>query len=410
MGYALLFVALMSTSFGQSIVFSILPTITRELGLRDSSIALIHSIPALIWALTSPFWGRASDVWGRRPIIVIGIFGWGISAFMFAFSIQLGVWGLVAIGPVYLMMIGTRSLFGLVSSGAMPAANAYVSERTSPAERTTAIATLAAANGIGQLAGPGVGAALIVFGLVTPFYATGILALVGAFFVWLYLPEERKPKKRYSTQEEDAAPRAWVSPLDPRVLPFFIIGTSGAVANSIILTTAGFYFADILGMSARDAVPLVGIALIGKAAAALLCQLVIIRMLKPSARLLLQIAPVITLIAYVIFLIATSLTTLVLALVLLGFGFALTQPGNTAGLSLSVDEDELGTANGMLGTANAMGFAVGPVIAMPLYEWWIHAPYFLNLGAISIALATAWLHPAVRRLGHPVRRAPITSE
>lgn len=400
--FGLLFFALMSNGFGQSIVFSMLPPIIRELGLRDSSVALIHAIPAIIWAITSPMWGRTSDRWGRRPVIFIGVFGWGISAALFALSIQLGLMGLIALGPVYVIMIASRSLFGLTTSGVMPAANAYVAERTTRADRTAAMATLGAANGIGNMTGPAVGAVLVVFGLVAPFYATAVVSVLGALAVLYFLPEGSK----HAQPSQAVEPRPWLNPRDKRILPFLINGFSNAFTQSAAMSTIGFYFADILNLSSEQTVRLVGWALMAHAVAALCTQLIFIRLFKPSARVLLTVGPALILLSFCILIVSSNLTMLMTSLVILGLGLGLFWPGCTSGLSLSVNDTELGTANGMVGSSFAIGFAVGPIVAAPFYEVWHPGPYVLGLAMMTVVLINGLSSPVIRGLGHGTRHNP----
>ena len=70
---------------------------------------------------------------------------------------------------------------------------------------------LNAAFGLGAAIGPGVGAALIIFGEVAPLYFVAFLAFVSAAAICILLPERSRPRKR-----EEVKHLSW---FDPRVVP-----------------------------------------------------------------------------------------------------------------------------------------------------------------------------------------------
>src|SRR5579864_3553865 len=51
--------------------FTILPPLSRQLGLSEIETTGIFSVSAAIWVVTSAFWGKLSDRWGRKPIMLM---------------------------------------------------------------------------------------------------------------------------------------------------------------------------------------------------------------------------------------------------------------------------------------------------------------------------------------------------
>lgn len=394
-GFLLVFACLLSMGVGQSIAFSVLPPITRDLGLADSSVALVHSVPAMLWAVTAPLWGRYSDRHGRRNVIVIGFVGWGLSSLLFAFSIQAALWGSLALTPALIAMVASRSIFGLTTSGGVAAAQAYVAERTSRRERTSTMAMLGSANMLGTILGPGLGALLVVIGLVAPFYTTAFVALGAAILVWFYLPEARKR----TALNEPRVKQRWLSPMDTRIMPFLISDTSTAIVQIATMSTVGFYFADVLSIASVEAAQLVGGALMINAGCAMISQLVIVQRFKPSATTMLRLGAILVVGGNLIFLMADGYWFLVGALAVLGFGFGLLAPGNMAGISLTVETHELGAANGLMASVRATGFAASPLFALPLYEVMQTGPYIVNVLVMTVVCGVVWLHPTMRRIG-----------
>src|SRR5262245_24619522 len=116
-------------------LFAILPPAARELGIKPVQISIIFATSASFWIFVSPWWGRQSDVWGRRPVVLIGLLGFGLSMALLGATIALGGAGMLPAALVWPMLIASRCVFALVGSGTGPASQAYVADRTTAAER-----------------------------------------------------------------------------------------------------------------------------------------------------------------------------------------------------------------------------------------------------------------------------------
>src|SRR5262249_59927892 len=120
----------------------------------------------------------------------------GVWTFAFAsvLSVALMHWTVPAL--TFVLLVFTRCIYGVFGSGSYPAAQAYIADRTTFAERTESIAGLNAAFGLGQAIGPGIGAALIFLGSTAPFYFVALLGFASAAVIWLLLPERSQPHQR----------------------------------------------------------------------------------------------------------------------------------------------------------------------------------------------------------------------
>jgi MFS family permease len=384
--FTLLFVSLISVGMGQSLMFAILPPIARQLGLSEVQVGAIFAVSALLWVIASPFWGARSDAWGRRPVILLGLCGFALSMASFAACVQAGLSGWLGLIPAYVLMVVSRAVFGLFGSATVPAAQAYVAERTGLYERPAEIALLGAAFGLGVTLGPGLVAALLGMGLVAPFYAVALLGAASALLVGLRLPEQLP-------RQTQVQPRSRMRLRDPRVLPFLLVGIALAIGQASAMQTAGFYVIDVLGYSIQRGARMVGIALMGAAAAGLFSQLVIIRLLRPSPRSLMASGALCGMGAFAGLVFGGSFSSLFSAMVLLGFSFGLVRPGAVAGASMTVGADEQGAVAGLMNTTGAIGVVFAPFVAMPLYQWIPQAPYVLSLALAAVTLLYVWLNP-----------------
>jgi len=82
--FRLLFVCLMATAVGNSMLFAILPPLARELEVAEVWVGAIYTISALLFLLMSPVWGALSDRWGRKPLITLGLSAFSFSCLVFA--------------------------------------------------------------------------------------------------------------------------------------------------------------------------------------------------------------------------------------------------------------------------------------------------------------------------------------
>ena len=138
-----------------------------------------------------PVLGRRSDVWGRKPVILLGLVGFGISTGGLALLLLIGQQGWLPLMTLYILMIIIRSIFGLFGSGSPSAAQAYIADRTTREERTGGVAAIGAAFGMGTIIGPGFAAVLAAVHLLAPFFAVAVFALCGAVAIALFLPERQ---------------------------------------------------------------------------------------------------------------------------------------------------------------------------------------------------------------------------
>ena len=390
--FAILFFSLVCMGAGQSVMFAILPSLARQMGLSEFQASLPFVASATIWVFSSGFWGRKSDHWGRKPVMLIGLIAFGISFASFAAVTNAGIVKLLPLTVAYPMMIASRALYGLFGSGTFPSAQAYIADRTTRAERTQGLATINAAFGLGTTIGPGIGAALVVFGLFTPFYFTAAAAFISAGAIWFLLPERTAPRHH----AKQIGTLKWH---DRRVFTLIIFGLGLSTVGAIPIQTIGYFFIDTLHLKPADASQYVGIGLMASAMAALFAQLVIVQRYDLSARVLIRWGVIIAFISNVGFVIGHQFGVLVLALLLSGLGFGMARPGYGAAASLAVDPHEQGAIAGITGATSGAGFIFGPIIGNGLYELSPVAPYLFGAVLMALLYVYAVLSPDLKRAG-----------
>lgn len=182
-----LFVTIFIDMLGFGIIIPILPIFTKELGAQDYQVGLIAMIFPIMNFLFAPFWGTLSDRHGRRPIMLLSIFITGIAYFVFAQA------------NVLLILFLSRMLSGIGSAN-ISVAQAYITDVTSPEERTKSLGFLGAAFGIGFIIGPSLGGFLKSVsspGTVDWVgYVASAMCFVNLIMAYFLLPESLNEKKK----------------------------------------------------------------------------------------------------------------------------------------------------------------------------------------------------------------------
>ena len=381
-GMGLLFVCLMTLGMGHSLFFAIFPPLARDLGLSEVQASAIFTLSAVLWVLMSPFWGRRSDVWGRKPVILLGLVGFGISTGGLAVLLVIGQQGWLPLMTLYALMILIRSIFGFFGSGSPSAAQAYIADRTTREERTSGVAAIGAAFGMGTIIGPGFAAVLAAVHLLAPFFAVAIFALCGALAISLFLPERQKP----------AATSKHTPPLkitDKRIRLFLFLGVTVSTIGAAVMQVAAFFVMDTMHLTGQETAQVVGVGMMGMAMATLFAQLVIIPRTDASVRALLVMGILITMlgISFLLFpIMNTALFTV--SMMLQGLGSGLMRPAVAAGGSLAVEPEEQGAVAGLNSSTAAVGFVFVPVVLMPLYLYSPTAPFWVAFVLSALMLLT----------------------
>jgi MFS family permease len=368
--FILLFFALMAIGAGNTMLLAaVLPQLTRELEMPDWMAGAVFSLSALLWSLTSPFWGKRSNIWGRRKVAAIGLGGYALSMFLIWLTGRLALSGLInSLIAVFVCLALARALFGLIGSAANPAAQAYVADRTSKAERQNEIAFLSSGFSVGSVIGPAFAAALVAWvGILSPALFTAVLAAVMAALIWWRLPETRAPvTDAVKLEAEISAKGLWHS---DRVLPFLIYAVCLSLVTGVLTQVFVFAVMDKLGVSGREAAQYTGPAFTVGAIAVLLAQLVLIPRLNLRNKTLMWAGCLPLLAGAVIIIFAQDFGTLIFAQFLIGLGQGLARPGFSSGASLAVPPQLQGNVAGLVISANGMGYIVTPFFGLFFYEY-----------------------------------------
>ena len=180
----LLAFALVVVMLGFGMVVPVFPFYIERLGAGGKALGLLVAISALTEFIFGPIWGSISDRKGRKPILMVGMLGYGLSMLLFGLSTQL--W----------MLFVFRALSGVLSSATLATSMAYIGDSTSEKARGGGMGLMGAAAGTGIIIGPGIGGLLAGGSLSMPFFFAAGLSLISLALIALLLPESLPPEAR----------------------------------------------------------------------------------------------------------------------------------------------------------------------------------------------------------------------
>ena len=170
---------------GFSSVMPLIPKLGENLGLNYLQVGLVISIFSLCQLFASPITGKLSDRFGRKPLLIFSQTSTVIGFLLL--GIASNVW----------ILIAARLVDGLLGSN-MTVAQAYISDVTTPQQRTKSYSYSSAVFGAGLIFGPMISGVLLVIynNISAPFFFAAGVSILSIILVSIFLPES-------ITQKED---------------------------------------------------------------------------------------------------------------------------------------------------------------------------------------------------------------
>ncbi len=367
----ILFFTLVVVMIGFGIIIPLLPFYVTDMGGSGVSMGILMAVFAFMQFLFSPLWGDLSDRYGRKPLLMLGVFGNGISMVLMGLSTEL--W----------MLFAARALAGVLSSATMPTAMAYISDSTDENSRGGGMGIVGAAMGIGMVLGPGIGGVMSDISLSAPFFLAAALSALAMIFIWLLLPESLPAEKRIQSTGGFQGPQLkamWDALFSPVGFLFIL---------AFLLSFGMTNFESVFGMYAElrfsyDA-KTVGMVLtvIGISSAVVQGALTgpAIRRWGDSA--VIKTSLIASAIGFLLMLTATNLATVMLTTGLFVISNAMLRPGVASLISKRAVQGQ-GIAMGLNNSFMSLGRIAGPIWAGTVLDINLNYPYIT--GAFIMAL------------------------
>ncbi len=378
-----LFVTLFIDNIGWAIVMPVLPFYARDLGASPFETGLLLTIFSLMQFVSAPFWGTLSDRVGRKPLVLIGVFGFGVSHLLFGLA-----------DSMWLLTV-SRFIGGVLSSAVMPAALAYVADVTSDEDRGSAMGLMNAAMGIGVVLGPALGGLLAGISLSAPFFTAAAISFLDVTFAFFFLRESLHQNRRVNSLQRlpqiRLMLRSLASPIGfPLILTFL---SMFAVAN--LEGTFAFWIQDKLGYGATD----MGIIFVAMALTMAVVQGGLVGRLISAfgEELVIRAGLVIAAVGFLLLPLSSNLLYLIIFGAIWSAGESLMRTALPAIISKRATSG-LGAAMGLQGSFDSLGRIAGPLWGGFVYQHNISLPYLSGAGLLFVSTAATmvsafWMRP-----------------
>jgi DHA1 family multidrug resistance protein-like MFS transporter len=378
---AILSLTLGVVMLGFGMVMPIMPFYVESMGASASELGLLVAISPFIQLVASPFWGGVSDRRGRKPVLAVGLLGYGLSMLFFGLSTEL--W----------MLFVARGVGALLSAATMPTTMAYIGDSTSEQDRGGGMGALGAATGLGMVLGPALGGLLGSESLSTPFFLTAAVCLLTLLLVLLLLPESLPAEARRATTAR-LRPTAqirglWQALFGPLgVLLFMAFLVSFGLTN--FQGIFGYYALKKFGYGTEE----VGWILTVVGIVAALTQGLLTGPLTKrwGEATVIKATLLASAITFALLLTANSLTTVLLTTALFTLPNALLRTAIMALTSKHAGERQ-GAAMGLNNSFNSLGRVVGPIWAGFAFDLNYSLPYLSGavIMFIGFLISLVWV-------------------
>ncbi|GCD77473.1 tetracycline resistance MFS efflux pump [Thermaurantimonas aggregans] len=373
-----LFITVFLDLMGFGLIIPILPIFAKELGANGLMIGIVASSYSFMQFMFSGFWGSLSDRIGRRPVILISILIMVVAYLVFANA-----------GSIWVLLI-SRLLSGLGAAN-LSAAQAFISDVSTPDKRAKNFGLIGAAFGLGFIVGPPLGGWLKdTFGIEWVGYTAAMFSAFNFLLAYFILPESLKSKNKVSSLWQNPFGNMVKVLRQSEVNQFFIINIIFITAFSMMQITAAILWHEKFQLSDAE----VGYTFAFVGALAVLIQGSLLgkftarfgeKSLLATGNLLLAIG----LLAMPYVPVHLFVPLELLALALIGFGNAFINPMLSSLLSAEVSALQQGFYLGILQSSGSLARLIGPIIGGSLYDVHYTMPYVAGFGLMLVNFSFA---------------------
>jgi MFS family permease len=358
-----------------------LPFAAERMGASARDVGFLFAAQYAGQFLTAPRWGQLSDQRGRRPIMMLTLALAALASIATALAPSLG------------LLFAARAFAGL-ASGNVSTASAYIADVTDERSRSTGMALIGIAFGVGFTLGPGLGAWLARYGDAAPFWVASLISACNLALAAAILREPLRDPAQRAQQRSQRALRGALDLLQRRAVAAPCgLNLLYTVAVSFLEVPFAFYLASRFQGGLRE----YGAIMAALGLTMILVQGGLVRRLAPRLGDALMTRIGLAALAFGLVLApgARDLWALTGALMIASVGRALTQPGLLALTSRAADPSHTGQVMGLFQSSASLGRIVGPALGGLIYaQINPSAPFWAASIICGLALTLSWLIPA----------------
>ncbi len=179
---------------GNSMLIPEFPTLKDKLGISQLQVGLLITFFSAPAAIAIPFLGYLSDRIGRKIIIVPSLILYGLGGAIAGLASAL-------MQNPYAIVLAGRVVQGIGAAGTAPIAMALAGDLFQTRERSESMGILEAANGMGKVLSPIIGAAVALIVWYALFFSYALLSIPIALLIWFLVKEAEGAKQGQTFKE-----------------------------------------------------------------------------------------------------------------------------------------------------------------------------------------------------------------
>jgi MFS transporter, ACDE family, multidrug resistance protein len=375
---------------GNSMLIPVLPDMGRVMDLDKSTTGLAVTAFSLAAGAGIALAGFLADRYGRKVVIVPSLLLYGIG------GVISGLGGSMLEGDGFLVVMVGRVVQGLGAAGTAPVAMAFVGDLFSGGQRVTALGILEAANGLGKVLSPILGALVgVLWVWWGVFFAYAAVSVPFALAVWFFTKEPQRKKAGSAKQYFGAVWQVFKEKGVPLVACFW----AGTVALFVLFGVLFFLSEHLENAHDIDGVPkgyLIMWPVLGMSVASFASGLFLQsrqQLLKTFvvAGLVVQMAAA-ALVAFI-----PMDWAFFTGVIVGGVGTGLQLPGLTNLITSAAPSEQRAAITSLYGAVRFIGVAFGPPIYGALMKQSESLPFWFSaaLAGVTLAVVIFFIKPEV---------------
>ncbi|WP_051273613.1 MFS transporter [Desulfotruncus alcoholivorax] len=337
---------------GNSMLIPVLPEIKEAFNLSQIKVSMIitaFSVPGLL----IPLAGFLSDRIGRKKIIIPGLILYGLG------GIIAGLSAIFFQDKAYTWIVGGRIVQGIGAAGTTPIAMALTGDLFTGKQRSKALGVVEAANGMGKVLSPVLGAAIGLIAWYATFLFFPAIIIPIILGIWFLVKEPRGNRATQSVSQYLKAIKKVFEKKSAMLLTSFLAGTTALLILFGILFFLSDYLEKNVGLNGIIKGAAIAIPVLFMCISSYVTGLFLKKRVK-LMKWLVVIGLVLVAIALASLNLFQNIYYFFIGISVAGIGTGLLLPCLNTIITSTVASEERGLVTSIYGSVRFLGVAVGP--------------------------------------------------
>jgi ACDE family multidrug resistance protein len=362
---------------GNSMLIPVLPKIQSSLNITPFQVSMLITMFSIPAGLTIPLAGVLSDQVGRKKVVIPALCIYAAGGLVAGLSPMLNV-------GTYPLLLAGRVIQGIGAAGTAPIAMALAGDIFVKQQRSKVLGIMEAANGLGKVVSPILGALVGLIAWYATFWLFPLLCIPAALAVWFFIEEPKDKKTNQSLSAYFSSLKKIFKKKSNLLLPSFFAGLVVLFSLFGLL----FYLSELLEKTHKIdgvikgfylAIPVLAMA------AASYGTGIYIKKRSKQVKIIVVGGLVFTGLGLLAMAFFTNLYYYLGATALVGIGTGPVLACLNTIVTGSVASDERGLVTALYGSVRFIGVALGP----PFFSVLMKSPKLITFGIVAIIAGLA---------------------